>query len=165
MLFVTWVTNSCTPRAGRCANKSQTDIITWVTNAYSSTNSCTTRARICANESYSCTIAWVTNLLYNHMSQLYNSCERVCQWATNSYYYAITWVSNSYYTPPAPMNHVKYLRAGPAEMPFRNWYTANTNHFHLTDSVRLKWKTQPYWVIKPVTHDLVRRIRFWRTWF
>jgi len=40
--------------------------------------------------------------------------------------------------PPAPMNHVKYLRAGPAEMPFRNWYTADTNHFHLTDSVR--WK-------------------------
>ena len=25
---------------------------------------------------------------------------------------------------PAPMNHVKYLRAGPAEMPFQNWYTA-----------------------------------------
>jgi len=39
---------------------------------------------------------------------------------------------------PALMNHVKYLRAGPAEMPFRNWYTANTNHFHLTDSVRRK---------------------------
>jgi len=72
--------------------------------------------------------------------------------------------------PPAPMNHVKYLRASPAEMPFRNWYTANTNHFHLTDSVRCKWKTQPDWVIKLVTHDLVRRIRFWRikisgTWF
>jgi len=31
------------------------------------------------------------------------------------------------------MNHVKYLRAGPAEMPFQNWYTANTNHFRLTD--------------------------------
>jgi len=31
------------------------------------------------------------------------------------------------------MNHVKYLRAGPDEMPFRNWYTANTNHFNLTD--------------------------------
>jgi len=44
--------------------------------------------------------------------------------------------------PPAPMNHVKYLRAGPAEMPFQNWYTANTNHFRLTDSVRLKSKTQ-----------------------
>ena len=44
-------------------------------------------------------------------------------------------------SPPAPMNHVKYLSAGPAEMPFRNWYTANTNHFHLTDSVRWKWKT------------------------
>ena len=72
--------------------------------------------------------------------------------------------------PPAPMNHVKNLRAGPAEMPFQNWYTANTNHFHLTDSVRWKWKTQPDWVINPVTHDLVRRIRFWRkkisgTWF
>ena len=33
------------------------------------------------------------------------------------------------YGPPARMNHVKYLRAGPAEMPFQNWYTANTNHF------------------------------------
>ena len=47
-----------------------------------------------------------------------------------------------YSSPPAPMNHVKYLRAGPAEMPCRNWYTANTNHFHLTDSVRWKSKTQ-----------------------
>ena len=35
--------------------------------------------------------------------------------------------------PPVPMNHVKYLRAGPAEMPFQTWYTANTNHFRLTD--------------------------------
>ena len=25
----------------------------------------------------------------------------------------------------APMNHVKYLRAGPAEMPFQNWYTGD----------------------------------------
>jgi len=31
------------------------------------------------------------------------------------------------------MNHVKYLRAGPTEMPFQNWDTANTNHFRLTD--------------------------------
>jgi len=70
--------------------------------------------------------------------------------------------------PPAPMNHVKYLRAGPAGMPFQNWYTANTNHFHLTDS--WKSKTQLGWVINPVPHNLVRRIRFWRikiswTWF
>ena len=64
--------------------------------------------------------------------------------------------------PPAPMNHAKYLRAGPAEMPFQNWYTANTNHFHLTDSVRWKSKTQLGWVINPVPHNLVRRIRFWR---
>ena len=48
------------------------------------------------------------------------------------------------------------------EMSFRNWCTANTKHFQLTDSVRWKWKTQPYWVIKPRTHDLVQRIRFWR---
>jgi len=44
--------------------------------------------------------------------------------------------------PPAPMNHVKFLRAGPAEMPFQNWYTANTNYFRLTDSVRWKSKRQ-----------------------
>jgi len=31
------------------------------------------------------------------------------------------------------MNHVKCLRAGPAEMPFQTWYTANTNNFRLTD--------------------------------
>jgi len=31
------------------------------------------------------------------------------------------------------MNHVKSLRAAPAEMPFQIWYTANTNHFRLTD--------------------------------
>ena len=35
------------------------------------------------------------------------------------------------YEPVRP--YVKYSRAGPAEMPFQNWYTANTNHFHLTD--------------------------------
>jgi len=48
--------------------------------------------------------------------------------------------SKGYGPPPAPMNHVKYLRAGPAEMPFQNWYTANTNHFRLitTDSVIFK---------------------------
>jgi len=73
-------------------------------------------------------------------------------------------------SPPAPMNHVKYLRAGRAEMPFQNWYTAITNHFRLTDSVRWKSKTQLGWVINPVSHNLVRRIRFWRikisgTWF
>ena len=28
--------------------------------------------------------------------------------------------------------------------------------------VRRKWKTRLDWVIKPVLHDLVRRLRFWR---
>jgi len=31
------------------------------------------------------------------------------------------------------MNHVEYVRAGPTEIPFQNWYTANTNNFRLTD--------------------------------
>ena len=28
------------------------------------------------------------------------------------------------------------------QVPFQNWYTANTNHFNLTDSVRWKSKIQ-----------------------
>ena len=56
------------------------------------------------------------------------------------------------------MNHVKYLRAGPAEMPFQNWYTANI-------SVSLEVKTQLGKVINPVPHNLVRRIRFWRIFY
>jgi len=38
------------------------------------------------------------------------------------------------------MNHVKYSRAGPAEMPFQNWYNDNTNHFSLTDFCQLEIK-------------------------
>jgi len=45
-------------------------------------------------------------------------------------------------------------------MPLQNWYNCGTNHFEQTSVVLWKWKTQPAWVIKPVTHDLVRRIRF-----
>ena len=37
------------------------------------------------------------------------------------------------YYPPAPMHPVKYSRAVTAEMFFQTWYTANTNHFRLTD--------------------------------
>ena len=64
----------------------------------------------------------------------------------------------------------KCLRAGPPEMPLWNWYNCGTNHFNLTSVVRWKWKNQLDWVIKPVPHDLVRRMRFWRiknsgTWF
>jgi len=47
-------------------------------------------------------------------------------------------------------------------MPLRSWYSCGTKHFHLTMVVRRKWKTQQDWVIKPVLHDLVRRIGFWR---
>jgi len=45
-------------------------------------------------------------------------------------------------SPPAPMNHIKYLMAGPAEMPFQNWYTANTNHFCRTDFCQAELTTQ-----------------------
>ena len=72
----------------------------------------------------------------------------------------VTHVRHDSSYPPAPMNHVKYLRTGPAEMPFQNWYTANTNHFRLTDSVRWKSKRQLGWVINMVPHNLVRRIIF-----
>jgi len=74
---------------------------------------------------HSCVCVWHSCVCVWH------SC--VCVWHS----YVCVW-----HSPPAPMNHVKYLRAGPAEMPFRNWYTSNTNHFHLTDSVRWKSKTQ-----------------------
>ena len=45
-----------------------------------------------------------------------------------------------------------------------------SNHFQQTSVVWWKSKTQLGWVIKPVPHNLVRRIRFWRkkisgTWF
>jgi len=35
--------------------------------------------------------------------------------------------------PPAPMNRVKYLSAGPSKMPLRCWYNCGTNHFHQAD--------------------------------
>ena len=82
-----------------------------------------------------------------------------------TYTYRYTYVHTCMWTyvhQPASMDHVKYLRAGPTEMPFQNWYTANTNHFQVTDFVRWKSKTQLGWVINPVPHNLVRRIRFWR---
>jgi len=55
--------------------------------------------------------------------------------------------------PPAPMNRVKYSRAGPAEIQIISAWQI---------SARRKLKTQLNWVIHPVPHNLVRRIRFWR---
>jgi len=49
------------------------------------------------------------------------------------------------------MNHVKYLRAGPAEMPFQTWYTANTNHFRLTDFCQAEIKNTTGLSNKPST--------------
>jgi len=49
------------------------------------------------------------------------------------------------------MNHVKYLSAGPAEMPFQNCYTANTKHFRLTDFCQAEIKNTTGLSNKPST--------------
>jgi len=104
----------------------------------------------------------------SHIYQMDESCLTYTIWTSRVTRTPYWWIAShvrhmdeSRHT-AAPMNHVKYLRASPAEMPFQNWYTANTNHFHLTDSVRWTSTRQLYWVINPVPHNLVRRIRFWR---
>ena len=55
---------------------------------------------------------------------------------------------------------INYVRAAPPQMPLRKWYNRCTKHFHQTSVIWWKWKVDR--VIKPVSHDLVRRIRFWR---
>jgi len=64
--------------------------------------------------------------------------------------------------PPDPMNHVKIFKGRPRREAFYYWYTANTNIFPLTILVTLKSESQLGWVIKPILHNLVSRIRFWR---
>jgi len=56
----------------------------------------------------------------------------------------------------------KKLRAGPPDMFLRSWYLNGTKYFRPTILVGWKWRSQLGWVIKPVLHDLVRRIRFWK---
>ena len=64
--------------------------------------------------------------------------------------------------PPDPMNHVKIFKGRPCREAFCYWYTAITNLFRLTILVLRKSESQLGWVIKPVLHNLVSRIRFWR---
>ena len=54
----------------------------------------------------------------------------------------------------------KYLRAGPADMPLGSWCLTGTKYFHLPILVRWKWTT-PCWVLNPVPHSFVQRIRHW----
>jgi len=58
----------------------------------------------------------------------------------------------------------KYWRAGPPEMPpgLRSWYVSGIKSFRPAILVGCKWRSQLSSVIKPVPHDLVRRIRSWR---
>ena len=53
--------------------------------------------------------------------------------------------------PPAPMNHVQNWRADPSEMPFQTWYTANTDHFRLTDFCQVEIKKTTGLSNKPST--------------
>jgi len=55
----------------------------------------------------------------------------------------------------------KYLRASLADLSIRSWYKPGTKHFRLTILVRWESTTQQCWGIKPVPHNLVRRIRSW----
>ena len=59
---------------------------------------------------------------------------------------------------------LKYLMGQPRPLAFESWYLTGTNHFRLTILVRRNCMTQPWWVINPVPHNLVRRIRSWSIW-
>ena len=57
---------------------------------------------------------------------------------------------------------LKIFQGRPRREDFCYWYTANTNLFWLTILVTRKSETQLGWIIKPVQHNLVWRIRSWR---
>jgi len=70
---------------------------------------------------------------------------------------------------PFPPRMKKYVHGIPDRPPLWIMYIwepafikfqTNTNHSKMTDSVRYKWKTHPDWVIQPLIHNLVQRIRF-----
>jgi len=54
-------------------------------------------------------------------------------------------------TSARPYESCKIFKGRPAEMPFQNWYTANTNHFRLTDFCPVEIKTTTGLSNKPST--------------
>ena len=54
----------------------------------------------------------------------------------------------------------------PHRCAFGSWYLTGTKKFHSTIMILVgrKWKSQLSWEIKPVPHNLVRRIRCWSIW-
>ena len=70
-----------------------------------------------------------------------------------------------YIYPPAPMNRVTIFKGQPRQFALlelvKAWYEPGTKYFHLTILVRWKSTIQQCWGIKPVPHDLMRRIKFW----
>jgi len=65
--------------------------------------------------------------------------------------------------PTTPMNHVKIFEGCPPRESGRDAPSELLQLLYKTlPMVSWKWKNQLEWVIKPVPHDLVRRIRFWR---
>jgi len=115
---------------------------TWIAIGYVSHTHCT----VCNSQHHVCVMSYISCV----------TCRVVC---------AIS--------PPAPMNHLKIFKGWPPrDAPstlVQLWYKSfRPDQRGLR--VWSKWQTQPDWVVNPVPHYLVRRIRFWRiensrTWF
>jgi len=94
---------------------------------------------------YECVMShvWICNVTHMKVTHMKASChtdEGVISHIWMRHVTRMFFAMSHTWKPPAPMNHVKYWRASPAEMPFRNWYTANTNHFRLTDFCQVEMK-------------------------
>ena len=79
------------------------------------------------------TPSYVSDNLFLCVPWLIAMCAIPLSYIFHDPFICVTWLNPPYAYPPALINHVQYLRAGPAEMPVQNWYTANTSHFRLTD--------------------------------
>jgi len=119
---------------------------------------CSPRARgICAT--LSCSHARAGNENTQRVGHVSGSAKRAGFWLDNP-----SGKSPQALCPPDPMNHVKMFKGRPRRDAFFYWYTANTKHFHHWHTSVVLWKSKTHlgWVINPVLHYLVRRIRFWR---
>jgi len=74
---------------------------------------------------YVCVCVCVCECVCEYVCMCVCVCVRVCNLAKS-------WYPRTG-TLPVPMDHVKYLRAGPSNMPLRSWYNCGTNHFEQAD--------------------------------
>ena len=94
---------------------------------------------------------WITtdNLFRFHNNEFH---ELPCNWIPLNMRVRFNLNPSSLGHPPAPMNHVKI---------YKGWPPRDTPS-ELVQNFNEIRKPQLDWVIKPVPHDLMRRIRFWR---